>query len=520
MKSTELLNTNKPQILDDLIQYHSKNNPERIAIHYKTQSISYGAFYKDIDKASQMMLGLGIKHGDRIGLMFPNRPEMLFLYFACFRIGAIAVPINTRYQRQEIEYALEHCECQLVIIDKAFIEITKDINQNVTSVQRIIVHVDKQEQHADSLHHHLSNAPTDQELPTVHPDDPAVIFYTSGSTSRPKGVTHTHFSLLGNARIQLVTKEITPETILLASTGVGYIAGLSGIALPAFLAGATLILEPELKADKLIEAIEHYRVNTTLMLPTTLLEILESPLSQKSNLSSLKACFVAGDECSHDLYQRFKKRMGYDLLQAFGMTECEGYLTNRPSGPKRNYTIGQPSEGITVRLVDLDGNDVAPDKAGEIIVRSDSAMKGYWEDPEHTADTLRDGWLYGGDIASRDKDGFYTFLERKREIIIHGGSNIGPHEVEDIIDSYPKIKESCVVGIVDAHFGAILEAYIVWETSAIDTNIEDLKAWVASHLAAYKVPDRWKVMDQLPKTATGKLDRKMLHLRANEETKI
>lgn len=511
------MNAGRPKVLDDLIYYHSKNNPERIAIRYKTQSISYGKFYDDIDKASQMMLGLGIEHGDRIGMMFPNRPEMLFLYFACFRIGAIAVPVNTRYQRQEIEYALEHSECQLLIIDKAFIDITKDIDQSVASVQRIIVHVDEQEQHPDSLHHHLSNAPTGQELPTVHPDDPAVIFYTSGSTARPKGVTHTHFSLLANARIQQITKEITQETILLASTGVGYIAGLSGIALPAFLTGATLILEPKLEADKLIKAIEHYRVHTTLMLPTTMLEILGSPLSEKSDLSSLHNCFVAGDKCSPDLYQRFKKRMGFDLLQAFGMTECEGFLANRPSGPKRNGTIGQPSEGVTVRLVDSDGNDVTPGDAGEIIVQAESAMKGYWEDPEHTAETLRNGWLYGGDIASCDKDGFYTFLERKREIIIHGGSNVGPHEVEDIIDSYPDVKESCVVGIADAHYGAILEAYIVWEADAKQQDIANLKAWVAKHLATYKVPDRWRVMDQIPKTATGKLDRKLLHLKANEE---
>jgi len=509
---------NRPQILNDLIQYHSDNNPERIAIRYGTQSISYGTFYDTVSKATQIMLGLGIKHGDRIGMMFPNRPEMLFLYFACFRIGAIAVPVNTRYQRQEIKYALDHSGCRLLIIDKAFSEVTKDIDQSVTSLQRIIVHVEEHEQHADSLHHHLSNAPTDQDLPTVHPDDPAVIFYTSGSTARPKGVTHTHFSLLGNARIQRITKEITPETILLASTGAGYIAGLSGIALPAFLTGSTLILEPELEADKLIKAIEHYRVNMTLMQPTMLLEILGSPLSEKSDLSSLKNCFVAGDTCTPDLYQRFRKRMGFDLFQAFGMTECEGFLSNRPSGPKRNGTIGKPAEGATVRLVDPDDNDVAPGEAGEIIVQSDSVTSGYWEDPEHTAEALRDGWLYGGDIAFCDDDGFYTFLERKSEIIIHGGSNVGPHEVEDIIDSYPDVKESCVVGIADAHYGAILEAYIKWEADAKQPILANLKAWVASHLATYKVPDRWRVMDQIPKTANGKLDRKLLHLAANEES--
>ena len=316
-----------------------------------------------------------------------------------------------------------------------------------------------------------------------------------------------------------MTKELTEDTTVMVSTGVGYIAGLAGISLPTFLAGATLILVPVLEAEKLLETIEKYHVNTTLMLPTMLLNILESPLCIKTDLSSFTSCFVAGDECSHDLYQRFKKRTGHDILQAFGMTECEGYMTNRPSGPKRNGTIGKPSEGIRVRLVDKNGQDVAEGAAGEIIVRGDSVMQGYWEDEEHTLETLKDGWLYGGDVASCDKDGFYTFLERKREIIIHGGSNVGPHEVEDIIDSYPEVMESCVVGIADPHYGAVLEAYISWEADTTDPDLVHLKAWVAKHLAAYKVPDRWKVMEQLPKTATGKLDRKALHLKANEEAK-
>lgn len=513
------MNSMKPVILDDLIRIHAQDVPDKTAIIFQGQPISYGTFYDDIDRATRMLLGLGIRRRDRVGLMFPNRPEMLFLYFACFRIGAIAVPVNTRYERQEIEYALDHSECRLLITDKIFADKTKEIDRSVTSVERVVVRVDDSEYHPEALHHHLNNAPTSYELPRVQTGDPAVIFYTSGSTSRPKGVTHTHFSLLGNARIQVATKEIGPKTILLASTGVGYIAGLSGITLPAFLMGCTLVLEPDLQAGKLLQAIDRYHVNTTLMLPTMLLEMLESPLSETSDLGSLTACFVAGDECSHDLYQRYNKRTGRDLLQAFGMTECEGYLANRPSGPKRNGTIGIPAEGVKVRLVDSDGNDVAPGEAGEIIVKGDSVMSGYWEDPENTAATLRDGWLYGGDVASRDEDGFYTFLERKREIIIHGGSNVGPHEVEDIIDSYPDVKESCVVGIQDSHYGAILEAYVEWEPDAQHPDMADLKIWVANQLAAYKVPDRWKVMERLPKTPTGKLDRKALHLKANTEAK-
>lgn len=513
------MNTNDPKVLNDLIKYYAKKNPEKTAILFENKSISYSNFYDDINTASHMLLKFGIKHGDRVGYMFPNRPEILFLYFACFKIGAIAVPVNTRYQKQEIEYALDHSECRLLIIDKTFTDITKEMVEKVSSLEGILIRDYDLGEHPQALHHQMAHVTKDQDHPSVNPKDPAVIFYTSGTTSRPKGVTHTHFSLLGNAHIQVATKELSEDSTVMASTGVGYIAGLSGISLPTFLTGATLVLVPILQAEKLLEAIEKHHVNTTLMLPTMLLNILESPLCEKTDLSSFISCFVAGDECSHDLYQRFKKRTGHDILQAFGMTECEGFLSNRPSGPKRNGTLGKPSEGIRVRLVDENGQDVEKGEAGEIIVQGDSVMQGYWEDEEHTLEALKDGWLYGGDVASCDEDGFYTFLERKREIIIHGGSNIGPHEVEDIIDSYPDVLESCVVGIADPHYGAILEAYISWEADTINPDLDQLKAWVAKHLAVYKVPDRWKEMEQIPKTATGKLDRKALHLKANEEAK-
>ncbi len=511
------MNNREAKVLNDLIRYQAETGPERSAILFDDQTISYGELYEEVDRAARMLVGLGMQRGDRLGLMFPNRPEMLFLYFACFRIGVIVVPVNTRYQRSEIEYALAHSSCRLLIADERFFPTVDGLDQSVSSLERILVRHNASEHRDEALHIHLANAPSTIEWPEVQPDDPTVIFYTSGSTSRPKGVIHTHSSLLANARTQVATREIRPDSIWLVCTGVGYIAGLSGVTMPAFLAGCTIVLVSDLQADNLLQAIERHRVEITLLLPTLLLEMLESPLSEKTDLSSLKACFVAGDESSPDLYQRFRERMGHDLLQAFGMTECEGFLSNRPSGPKRNGTLGTPAEGIKLRLVDTESNDVAPGQPGEILVQGDSVMAGYWEDPENTQKALKDGWLYGGDIATCDEDGFYTFHERGREIIIHGGSNVGPHEVEDVIDSYPDVKESCVVGVPDAHYGAILKAYIEWEEGSSDEDLDALKAWVAGRLAAYKVPDRWHSLDRLPKTATGKIDRKSLHLKAEAE---
>ncbi len=503
-----------PRVLYDLIQTQGKTSGDRPAILFGDRAIGYEEFRDDAERAARMLLGLGVRRGDRLGLMFPNRPEMLMLYFGAFRIGAVVVPVNTRYQRPEIEYALDHSECRLLIVDKAFHALVEGLDESVPSLERILVRHDELESQEHTLHHQMALAPEAQEWPKVDSGDPAVIFYTSGSTSRPKGVTHTHASLLGNARIQVATREIRPETVWLVSTGVGYVAGLSGVTLPAFLAGCTLVLVEVLAPDNLLRSIEQHRVDTTLLLPTMLLEMLESPLADTTNLDSLQACFVAGDECSEDLYRRFHQRFGHDLLQAFGMTECEGYLSNRPSGPSRQGTLGIPAEGVQVRLVNAQGQDVAPGEPGELIVKADSVMVGYWEDPDNTRKTLINGWLHGGDIATRDEAGFITFRERDREIIIHGGSNVGPHEVENVVDSHPDVKESGVVGVPDSRYGAILVAYVEWEPEVSHVSLDELRGWVTERLAAYKVPDRWNTLDELPKTATGKIDRKLLHQKA------
>ena len=181
------------KVINDLIRYQAETGPERPAILFEDRVISYGEFYEDVDRAARMLLGFGLQKGDRLGLMFPNRPEMLFLYFACFRIGAIVVPVNTRYQRPEIEYALDHSECRLLIVDKQYFSAVDGLEQSVSSLERILVRHGESSQKEEALHIHLANAPSTIDWPEVHPEDPAVIFYTSGSTSRPKGVTHTFF---------------------------------------------------------------------------------------------------------------------------------------------------------------------------------------------------------------------------------------------------------------------------------------------------------------------------------------
>ena len=509
------MDTSLHDTLGNMLRANVAKWPAADVIRFNGQSTSYRDFDAAVDRTARMLLALGIRHGDRVAGMLPNCPETLILDFACFRIGAIVVPINTRYQRDEACYALEHSGARLLVVDAAYLDVVEGLDRELLGLERLLIRngSTSSDKDLDYLLNQVDDlSPVDDG---AQADDPAVIFYTSGSTARPKGVVHSHRTLLGTARVQAATRNLHPGKRWLVSTGIGYVAGLAGGSIPCIFGGATILIEPDLAPVPLLRAIANERAEATLLLPTMLLDMLENPLAGELDLDSLTDCFVAGDECSHDLYRRFYARFGFDLAQALGMTECEGYLTNRPHGDNRPGSVGKPAQEVELRLTSENGAEVADGKLGEIRVRAPGVMVGYWHDPDATTVTLVDGWLRSGDVARRDADGFYWFVERRREIVIHDGSNIAPHEVEDVIDSHPAVAESCVVGVPDPRHGAILKAFVELEPNiSAPTSEETIAAWARERLSAYKVPVLWEMLPHLPRTATGKIDRKALHMRA------
>lgn len=500
-----------PATLGIMLASRAATDPDAVAVRFRGESMSYAALDAAAYRVARLLLDLGIGRGDRVAAMLPNCPEMLWFDFACFRIGAVAVPVNTRYRRAEASYVLRHSGARLLLVDAEFLPVVDGLQAQLPALDQLLVRGGDR----------VSERDFNRLLATVEPaplgdapaaDDPAVIFYTSGSTAQPKGVVHSHRTLLGTARVQSATRSMGPGRRWLIATGIGYVAGLAGVSIPCLSSGATVIIEPDLAPAALLRAIERERIDAALLLPTKLLDMLDDPLIDVLNLGSFTHCFVAGDECTHDLYRRFRARFGYDLAQALGMTECEGYMTNRPDGENRVGSVGKPATGVEVRLTKADGSEVAHGNAGELRVRAPGVMVGYWHAPEATAETFVDGWLATGDVGRRDADGFYWFIERRREIVIHDGSNIAPHEVEDAIDTHPAVAESCVVGVPDPRHGAILKAFIELEPDAVAPPTgEQLEAWLGNALSAYKVPVLWEFLPKLPRTATGKIDRKSLH---------
>ena len=499
--------------LGEITRLWGASDPHRTAIRFNGTSITYQVLDQRVNEAAALLLQHGIERGDRVALMLPNCPEMLIFDLGCFRLGAVAVPINTRYQRAEVRYALEHSGAAVLVADCAFLPVVEGLAHELPDLRQMLIRNAPAGDGRD-LTKALAGVTATAVTNAAHPEDAAVIFYTSGSTARPKGVVHSHRSLLGACRCQQTTRRMAPGRRWLVTTGIGYVAGLAGISLPCLYAGATILIEEDIGAEHLLRTIVRERAQASILLPTKLFDMLESPRVRELDLSSLEQVYVGGDECSHDLYHRFRDRFGYDLAQFLGMTECEGYVTNQSDADNRIGSIGRPADGVELRLVDDAGRTIDDDRAGEMLVRAPGMMVRYWNNPEATADTLADGWLRTGDVARRDADGYHWFIERRREIIIRDGSNIAPHEIEDVIDSHPAVAESCVVGVPDAHHGAVPVAYVELEPDAGPMTGETLAAWLEPRLSYYKIPTRWEFLAQLPRTATGKMNRKQLHARA------
>jgi len=344
-----------------------------------------------------------------------------------------------------------------------------------------------------------------------------VIMYTSGTTAKPKGVTHTHFSLWHTIVNQAATRQLGSGEISLVCLSVCHIAAFAGQVLTTVHVGGTIVLLPAFEPDALLDAIGKHKANTLQLLPAQLWDLVEHARAGGGGFGALRCCIAGGDRVPPELQERFRDLSGLQVTETCGMTESFSYAMNPPFGAKRIGSVGLPVHATRLRLIDEQGADVARGEIGEILVKSDATMAGYWDDPEHTAKALRDGWLHTGDLARVDDAGYYWFEGRRKEMIIHGGANVSPLEVEDVLYQHPAVGEACVVGVPDRRLGEIVRAYVALRHDAPAPGADELKQFVAHHIAAYKVPERIAVLAQLPLNAVGKVDRHKLQERAIAE---
>jgi long-chain acyl-CoA synthetase len=473
--------------------------------------------FEQLDRASsQVAAGLqaaGVKAGDRVALFMPNCVELVFSYFGIFKLGAIAVPLNARYRAEEAEYALEHSGAKTLIAhEKMMPEVARLPLEKlgIGNCYQIRGTAGAPFKPFADLLTHKSSAFTPIE---VDENAPAAILYTSGSTARPKGVTLTYGSLFQNCQIQVRSFEFTDADVHLVATAACHCAALGGQLLPSFWSGGTVVLTHVPKPLEFVKAIETYGVTRTQLLPASLEDVVEY-LEQNpgKQIWTWRSQTVGGDVTPLELQKRFQKIAGFEVTELYGLTEAVTVMTNPPFGEKRPGSIGKPVAETFARIVDANGHELPIGAVGELCLKTRAMMSGYWNDPEATAATIRNGWLHTGDLAHRDADGYYRFVGRKKEIIIRGGSNISPMEVEAVIDEHPAVHLSCVVGKPDAHFGQIVVAYVELRTDIAEKpSADQIRQFVGDKIAPYKVPEQITFVDSLPLNANGKVDRKQMH---------
>ena len=405
---------------------------------------------------------LGVAKGDRVIIQMPNCPEVLQSFGAVWGMGAVVVPINFLVGEAETAYIYQDAGATTVISSPQFLPLIEKCRRTAPSIRNVIL--TEPEIPAGALYFGdlVAAGSDDGDLEPTADDDLAALIYTSGTTGQPKGVMLTHYGLYANARMQRNTNNF-PSGL----TGIGVLPlchsyGIASMISGTLIGGSRSVLLNSFDLDKVFGSIEKYRANALAAVPTMYVYMLLHPNPEKYDLSSMKYWISGSAPLTRATWEGFRDKFGFEIIEGWGLTEAGANNTVNPiNGVKKIGSIGRPMDGVGMKIVDFDGHELPDGQEGEIVISGPMLMKGYWNNPEATAEAIRDGWLYTGDIGYRDQDGYYFITERKKDIIVKGGENIAPRQIEEVIFSHPKVSEAAVIGVKDETYGEDIKAFVV-----------------------------------------------------------
>ena len=498
-------------MLYSLLEDTTAKFPLNVALIFEGKSYTYADLGRLTRSLSAGLLEQGVQSGDRVAFLLPNCLEIVLCYYACFKIGAIAVPLNVRFSAELLQYAINHSGASVLISEPNLFSQVAKIRSSLPEVRRYYL----TSRHADfegvSPFAELLDTTSDLKPKTSSGNNPAAIYYTSGTTGLPKGVVHAHASLTQATQNQIDEIAITSTDITLILFPICYLIGFGSQILPFHKCGATCVLLPQFEPQAALAAIDTYKPTKTYGFPKLYNDLINCPEAGAYSVKSIKFCFSAGEAIAVAIQQRFKEVFGIEITEGCGMTELQIYSMNSPYGEKRKGSIGKPIAGMELALIDDSGLSIStPRQIGEMIVRGGSMTSGYWRDPALSATTIRDGWFHTSDLAFRDEQGFYWFVSRKSEIIRHEAGLVSPIEVEGALYAHPAVLEAGVIGIPDPFEGEVPQAYVVLHRESPPVTESQLIDFVRSRLPGYKAPTRIIFTDNLPHGPTGKIDRKTL----------
>ncbi|WP_027415354.1 long-chain-fatty-acid--CoA ligase [Aneurinibacillus terranovensis] len=501
--------------LYSFLERSAKDYPNRIAVIDGERTMTYRQLKECTEYAAAHLYELGFHKGDRTALILPNSVEYVIAYYAVQRLGGVVVQINPMYQKSELAFILQDSQARWLI---GQYEVREKINQIAYSQALIKIYTGKPEEEKDAWDFSELLVPTGTDLPAISIDpkeDVAVLQYTGGTTGRSKGAMLTHYNLVANIYQIYTTFGSTfkrPGERMLSISPFFHVYGMNNCMNTSVFGAATIICMRRFEVNQAIELIQKHRPTFFPGVPTMYMALLHHPKAPEAGLESIKVCNSGSAPMPVELMREFEEKTGATIMEGYGLSEASPVTHRNPiRGQRKPGTIGIPVPGTDSKIVDLETGmyELAPGEAGELIVRGPQVMKGYWDRPEETAIALRDGWLYTGDIATMDEDGYFTIVGRKKEMIISGGYNIYPNEIEEMLYQHPAVKEVCVFGVPDIYRGEVVKAAIVLREGTSITE-EELIGWCAGMMTKYKVPRFVEFLEKLPKTVVGKLLRREL----------
>jgi fatty-acyl-CoA synthase len=478
----------------------ARKTPHRTALVHGDTAVTYATLYDRTTRLAQALRARGLRRGDRIAYLGPNHPCFLETLFAAGTLGAVFVPLNTRLAEPEIAYQLADSGA------KALIHGSPSPSVQRTDI-RIYVEV------GAAYEELLASADATPIDEPVGPDDTCMIMYTSGTTGRPKGAMLSHGNLTWNAVNVLVDTDLLTDERALVSAPLFHTAGLNMLTLPVLLKGGTCVLTGAFDPDATFGLVERHRISFMFGVPTMFDQLARHPRWADADLSSLRILTCGGSPVPTPLIAAYQER-GLTFLQGYGMTETSpgALFLDAEHAVSKAGSAGVPHFFSDVRVVRPDLTPADVGETGEVVVRGPHVMSGYWGLPEETAASFADGWFRSGDAARTDEDGYVVIVDRIKDMIISGGENIYPAEIEDLLLAHPDIAECAVIGVPDDKWGEVPRAVVVpREGAAPDPG--DLLASLTGHLAKYKIPKSVVLADKLPRTASGKLLKSRLRSR-------
>ena len=494
-----------PRNLGDLLSQRAAASPKKDFLFCENDGrrFSYTQFQQAVNRVSRLLQLHDVGKGDVVSLLMPNGAEYIIAYFACWQLGALAGPVNSLLKEEEISFVLNNSEAKTILIDSEFQPRIDNIRHDLTHLKSVIV-FDDEEQATEGF---ANSGAADLSLPDIDADDEAIIIYTSGTTGKPKGCLLTHGNLIANARQISEWLEFTKEDRLLTIMPLFHMNAVSVTTMSALYAGGSTVISPRFSASRFWQIISDYKVTSFGSVATMLTMLLGTypdgvPADLKTDQLRFAMCGSA--PVPAEVMLRFEDTFNCLVIEGYGLSESTCRSTfNPPDKRRRAGSCGIPI-GNEMRVVDDEDNEVLDGELGEIVMRGENILKGYYRNEEATSIAFRNGWFHTGDIGYRDQDGFFYIVDRKSDMIIRGGENIYPREIDEVLYRHPAVAAAATIGVPDPLYGEDVAAFVVLKEDG-KASEDELIQYCLKHLADYKSPKSIRIVASIPKGPTGKL---------------